>query len=113
MAVDSLHLVRERIDLRDRDGEVRVVLIGQPNAMGFGGKPEVGGVAIQRRQLASLGDLDRPVELVRLQQLVPEPLRVQPDRLDLDPAPTGLDGQHFDRLGPVRPFEDRAFRKLV
>ena len=59
MAVDGIHLVRERIDLGDRDGEVRVVLVGQPNAMGLGSEPEVGGVAVERRQLAGLGDLDR------------------------------------------------------
>ena len=43
VAVDRIHLVRQRIDLGDRDGEVRVVLVGQPDAMGFGGEPETGG----------------------------------------------------------------------
>ena len=47
MAVDGIHLVRQRIDLGDRDGEVRVVLVGQPNAMGLGGQPEMGGVAVE------------------------------------------------------------------
>ena len=55
VGVDGIHLVRQRIDLRHRDGEVRVVLEGQPDAMGFGGEPEVGRVAVERRQLARPG----------------------------------------------------------
>ena len=93
MAVNGIHLVRQRIDLRHRDGEVRVVLEGQPDAVGFGGEPEMGRVAIQGGQLACQGDLDYAVELLGVEQLVPEPLRVQADRLNLDPVATSLGRQ--------------------
>ena len=67
--VDGIHLVRQRIDLRHGDGEVRVVLEGQPDAVGFGGEAEVRRVAVERGQLAGLGDLDRAVEVLGLEQL--------------------------------------------
>ena len=113
MAVDGIHLVRQRIDLGHGDGEVRVVLVGQPDAMGFGGKAEVGRVAVEGGQLARLRDLDRAVELLGLEQLGPEPLGVQADRLNLDPAAPSLGRQHLDRLGPVRAFQGGAFLQLV
>ena len=47
VGVDRIHLVRQRIDLGDGDGEVRVVLEGQPDAVGFGGEAEVRGVAVR------------------------------------------------------------------
>ena len=90
VGVDGIHLVRQRIDLGDRDGEVRVVLEGQPDAVGFGGEAEVGGVAVQGGRLRRLGDLDLPVEVLGLEQLGPEPLGVQADRLDLDPGAPSL-----------------------
>ena len=67
MCVHGVHLVRKWIDLRYGDGEVRVVLEGQTNAMGFGGEAEVRRVAGERGQLAGLCDLDRAVEVIRLE----------------------------------------------
>ena len=56
--VNGIHLVRQRIDLRHGDGEMRVVLEGQPDAVGFGGEAEVRGVAVEGRKLPRLRDLD-------------------------------------------------------
>ena len=52
--VDGIHLVRQRIDLGHGHGEVRVVLEGQPDAVGLGGEPEVRGVAVEGRKLRRL-----------------------------------------------------------
>ena len=71
------------------------------------------GLPLRRRELARQRQLDYRAEVLSLEQFVPEPLRVQPHCLNLDPAAAGLGGQHFDRLGPVRAFEDRALGKLV
>ena len=74
MIVNGIHLVRQRIDLRHGHGEVWIVLEGQPNAMGFGGEPEVSGVAVEGRKLACLRDLDGPIEFLGLEEFRPEPL---------------------------------------
>ena len=69
------------------------------------------GLPFEGRQLPRLRDLDGAVEVLGLEQLRPEPLGVQADRLDLDPAATSLGGQHLDRLGPVRAFEGGSVRQ--
>src|SRR5207244_2089108 len=79
--VNRVHLVRQRINLRDRHGEVWVVLKGQPDAVGFSSEAEMRRVAGERGQFPGLRDLDRAVEVLGLEQLVPQPLGVQPDRL--------------------------------
>ncbi len=65
--VDRIHLVRQRIDLGHGNGEVRVVLEGQPDAVSFGGEAEVGGVAVEGGKLPRLRDLDGAVEVVGLE----------------------------------------------
>ena len=111
--VDRIHLVRQRIDLRHRDGEVRVILEGQPDAVGFGGEAEVRGIAVQGRKPPCLRDLDGAVELFGLEEFRPETLAVQADRLDLDTAAASLGGQHLDRLGPVRTFQGGPFCQVL
>jgi hypothetical protein len=111
--VDRVHLVRQGIDLRDRDGEVRVVLVGQPYAVGFGGQAEMRGVAGQPRQLAGRSNLYRAVEVFGLQQLFPEAPGVQSLGLNFDLRPPDLHRQYLDRLGPVRPFQGGPVRKLL
>ena len=59
MAIDGIHLVRQGIDLRHGDREVRVVLVGQADAMGLGGQPEMGRIAVQGRQVPRQRELDR------------------------------------------------------
>jgi hypothetical protein len=80
--------------------------------LSFGGEAEMGRVAVQGSEFTSLGDLDRVVELIGLEQLGPETLGERADRLNLDPGPTGLGGQNTDGLRPVRTFEYGALSKL-
>jgi hypothetical protein len=90
VGVDGIQLVLQGIDLRHGDGEVGVVLVGQPDAVGFGREAEPGRVAVQGRRLDRPGDPDLAVEVLGLEQLGPELLGVQADRLDLDPRAPSL-----------------------
>ena len=109
MRVDSIHLMWQRIDLRHGHREVWVVLVGQPDAVGLGGEPELGRISVQRGDFPGLCDLDRPVEVVGLEQLVPEPFGMQAHRLNFDPVASAFGGEDLDGLGPMRAFEHGAF----
>lgn len=92
IAVDGIHLVRERIDLGDRNSEMGVVLVSQADSVGLRGEPELGRIAVQKSQLPRPGDLDSRAEVLGVEQLIPEAIGIQPDRLDLDSRASGLDG---------------------
>ena len=111
--VNRVHLMGQRINLRHRHGEVRVILKGQADAVRFGGEAEVRRIAGERGRFAGLRDLDRAAaEVFRPEELVPEPLGMQADRLHFHARPPSFDRQYFDRLGPVRPLEGSPVRKL-
>jgi hypothetical protein len=88
------------------------ILEGHANAVGFRGEAKVSWIAVERGQIAGLGDRDRS-EILNLQQLVPEALCVYADCLELHARTSGFGRQHFDWLGPVRTLEGRAIRKLL
>ena len=46
VVVDGLELVRQRIDPGDREREVGVVLVGEPEPLGLDAEPEENGVAV-------------------------------------------------------------------
>src|SRR5271165_2788305 len=105
--------MRQRINLRHGDGEVRVVLEGEPNAMSLGGEPKVGRVPIEGSELPSVRQLYRLLKVFQLEELRPEALGEDTDRLNLDSGTTCLGRQHPDGLCPMRTFEDRALRQLA
>ena len=113
MGVDGVHLVRQGIDLRHGNREVGIVLEGQPDAVGLGREPEVGGIAVQGGELPGLGDRDGAVEVRNGQKFGPRALRVDADSLHFHAVATGLRGQHLDGLGPMRALQEGAFGKLT
>ena len=63
VVVDGLELVRQRIDAGDREREVRVVLVGEPQARGLDAEPEA---QRRRRRTARVsGVASRSCELVQ------------------------------------------------
>ena len=56
----------QRVDLRHRNGKMRVVLESQADAVRFSGKPEVRGIAVECRQCPSRGHLDCAMEFLGL-----------------------------------------------
>src|SRR5271157_4887606 len=113
VGVDRIDLMRQRIDLRHGDGEVEVVLEGEPNAMCLGGEAKVGRVPIEGSELPSERQLDGLLKVLQLEELRPEALGEDTDCLDLDSGTTSLGRQHPDGLCPMRTFEDRALCKLA
>jgi hypothetical protein len=87
---------------------VRVVLVGEPDAMGLGGESELGGVAVEHGRLGGRGDRDLAIEVVGLEQLAPELFRVEPDRLHLDAGSPPLGREHLDRLGEIWALQSRT-----
>ena len=53
VVVDRLELVRQRIDAGDREREVRVVLVGQAEALGLDAQAESAGIAVERLAAAA------------------------------------------------------------
>ena len=55
VVVDRFELVRQRIDAGDREREVRVVLVGEPEPVGLDAEAEQGRVAIEASRPGSTG----------------------------------------------------------
>ena len=74
--IDRLELVRQRVDARDREREVGIVLVSQAQAQRLDADPEVASVAVKWREIwrgLKHGDLvggqDIIIELPGLQSL--------------------------------------------
>ena len=104
--VYRVQLMRQRVDLRNADGEVRVVLVCESDAVGFCGEAEVPGVTRQRGHPAAGLDCDGRLEVLDLEELLPSLLGVDALGDDLDALAPCLGGQHPHRLRKERTFED-------
>ena len=106
VVVDGFELMRQRIDARDREPEVRIELVGNAERIGLKPKPQQAAVAVERVLRVDDGD---PVEIGRGQRDLAEPLGLQPHQTN-HPARRAVDQHGLDphRLTEERTGEDLA-----
>ena len=103
IVVDRLELVRQRIDARDRQREVRVVLVRKAQPCGLDSELEFRGIAVEERLSWCGGKLTnlRRVENRLVNAPGPQTLANQ-----LDGRPDRHYDQDFDWLGEQRTLHD-------
>jgi hypothetical protein len=87
--------VRQGIDAGDGKGEVRVVLVGQPEAVGLDAEPEQAGVAVERLFLGGDGQAG---ELLGGEDGVMGQTSLQATADELEGITERHEGEHFHRL---------------
>ena len=105
VVVDRFELVRQRIDAGDGEREVRVVFVGQAEAMGLDAEAEQAGVAVEGLLIGRDGELGEL--LGREDRVVGQP-GVQAAADDLERIAHRDHGQHLDRLGQRRAADNGA-----
>ncbi len=107
MIVNSVELMRQRIDPRDGKAEVGVVFLGQGDADGFEAEFEQARLALEDGLLAL--DLDGGQVLVRQGDAPPECVGARADQVDQDETVTGGGGaDDAHRFAELRASQDYA-----
>jgi len=91
---------------------MRVVLVGETDAVCLSGEAELPGVAREGRQPAGRRNLDSRVEILRPKELFPRLLGVHSLGNHLDAFPASLGKQHAHGFAEVRPLKHGAFVEL-
>ena len=103
--VDGLQLVRQGVDTGDREREVRVVLVRQPEPVGLDPEPEERRVVVER---LLVGRDSQPCDLLGTEHRVVSLPGLEPPPDDLERRAKRHNREHLDRFRDERPADDRT-----